>query len=288
MSEEMNQGCSGCADEGSSGCSGNCSGCSGSCQPKDLHEPCNPHSVIRNVIGVVSGKGGVGKSMVTSQLAVTMARMGYRVGILDADITGPSIPMAFGIHERAVGSEMGILPALTSTGISVMSLTLLTENETDPVIWRGPVIAGVVKQFWTDVCWGELDYLFVDMPPGTGDVPLTVFQSLPLDGIVVVTSPQDLVSMIVTKAVNMAKMMSVPVLGLVENFSYFTCPDCGKQHHIYGESRAAEVAAANAIPLLAQLPIDPELAKACDAGKLEEFGQDYLADTCKMLTALMQ
>ncbi len=288
MSEEFeNQGCSGCAEEGS-GCSGSCSGCSGSCQPQDLHEPCNPHSVIRHVIGVVSGKGGVGKSMVTSQLAVTMARMGYRVGILDADITGPSIPMAFGIHERAAGSEMGILPAITSTGISVMSLNLLTENETDPVIWRGPVIAGVVKQFWTDVCWGELDYLFVDMPPGTGDVPLTVFQSLPVDGIIVVTSPQDLVSMIVTKAVNMAKMMSVPVLGLVENFSYLTCPDCGKKLSVFGESHAEEVAGANQIPLLAQLPIDPELAKACDEGKLEAFGQDYLADTCKMINAIMK
>ena len=289
MSEEYeSQCCSGCAEEGSSSCSGNCSGCSGSCQPQDLHEPCNPHSVIRHVIGVVSGKGGVGKSMVTSQLAVTMARMGYRVGILDADITGPSIPMAFGIHERACGSEMGILPAITSTGISVMSLNLLTENETDPVIWRGPVIAGVVKQFWTDVCWGELDYLFVDMPPGTGDVPLTVFQSLPIDGVIMVTSPQDLVGMIVTKAVKMAQMMSVPVLGLVENFSYFTCPNCNEKHYIYGESHAEEVASENRIPLLAELPIDPELAKLCDEGKLESFSKDYLADTCKLLTAIMQ
>ena len=289
MSEEFeSQGCSGCAEEGSAGCSGNCSGCSGSCQPQDLHEPCNPHSVIRHVIGVVSGKGGVGKSMVTSQLAVTMARMGYRVGILDADITGPSIPMAFGVHERATGSEMGILPAITSTGISVMSLNLLTENETDPVIWRGPVIAGVVKQFWTDVCWGELDYLFVDMPPGTGDVPLTVFQSLPMDGVIMVTSPQDLVGMIVTKAVKMAQMMSVPVIGLVENFSYFTCPNCNEKHYIYGESHAEEVASENRIPLLAELPIDPELAKLCDEGKLESFSKDYLADTCKLLTAIMQ
>ena len=271
------------------GCTHDCSSCGQSCDSRkeDLHAPCNPHSVIRHVIGVVSGKGGVGKSMVTSQLAVTMARMGYRVGILDADITGPSIPKAFGIHERAVGSEQGILPAMTGTGISVMSLNLLTENETDPVIWRGPVIAGVVKQFWTDVCWGELDYLFVDMPPGTGDVPLTVFQSLPVDGIIMVTSPQDLVSMIVTKAVKMAQMMSIPVLGLVENFSYFICPDCGKKLNIFGKSHAEETANANGIPLLAQLPIDPELAEACDAGELEKFDKDYLSDTCKLISTLL-
>ena len=289
MSEEFEtQGQSGCGEQNSSGCTHDCSSCGHSCgQPQDLHEPCNPHSVIRHVIGVVSGKGGVGKSMVTSQLAVTMARMGYRVGILDADITGPSIPMAFGVHERAAGSEMGILPAITGTGISIMSLNLLTENETDPVVWRGPVIAGVVKQFWTDVCWGELDYLFVDMPPGTGDVPLTVFQTLPVDGIIMVTSPQDLVSMIVTKAVNMAKLMSIPVLGLVENFSYYTCPDCGKKLQIFGASHAAQVAESNGIPLLAQLPIDPELAHACDEGRLEDFNQNYLADTCKMIQALL-
>ena len=271
-------------------CTHDCSSCGASCssrQPVDLREPCNPHSVIKHVIGIVSGKGGVGKSMVTSQLAVSMAKMGYRVGILDADITGPSIPKAFGVHERAQGSENGILPAMTDTGIEVMSLNLLTENETDPVIWRGPVIAGVVKQFWTDVFWGELDYLFVDMPPGTGDVPLTIFQSLPVDGIIVVTSPQDLVSMIVTKAVKMAQMMDIPVLGMVENFSYFTCPNCGEQHRIFGESHAAETAEANGIPLLAQLPIDPALAQACDEGRLEEFGQDYLKDTCQMLSVLL-
>lgn len=270
-------------------CTHDCSSCGQSCSSRqeDLRAPSNPHSVIRHVIGVVSGKGGVGKSMVTSQLAVTMARMGYRVGIMDADITGPSIPKAFGIHERAVGSENGILPAMTGTGISVMSLNLLTENETDPVIWRGPVIAGVVKQFWTDVCWGELDYLFVDMPPGTGDVPLTVFQSLPVDGIIMVTSPQDLVSMIVTKAVRMAQMMNIPVLGLVENFSYYQCPDCGKKHEIFGKSHAEETAQANGIPLLARLPIDPDLAAACDDGKLEAFDKDYLADTCKMIGSLL-
>jgi Mrp family chromosome partitioning ATPase len=285
MNEELEQQ----AQQAPEDCTHDCSSCGHSCgQPQDLRKPCNPHSVIRHVVGVVSGKGGVGKSMVTSQLAVTMARMGYRVGILDADITGPSIPKAFGIHERAIGSEQGILPALTKTGISVMSLNLLTENETDPVIWRGPVIAGVVEQFWTDVCWSELDYLFVDMPPGTGDVPLTIFQSLPVDGIIVVTSPQDLVSMIVTKAVRMAQMMNIPVLGLVENFSYFTCPDCGKKLEIFGASHAAETAEANGIPLLAQLPIDPALAQACDAGQLEDYPQVRLADTCKMLNALLK
>ncbi|MBR1781317.1 MAG: Mrp/NBP35 family ATP-binding protein [Oscillospiraceae bacterium] len=272
-------------------CTHDCSSCGVDCpsnRPQDLREPCNPHSVIRHVIGVVSGKGGVGKSMVTSLLAVTMARMGYRVGILDADITGPSIPKAFGIHERATGSDQGILPALTASGISVMSLNLLTEHETDPVIWRGPVIAGVVKQFWTDVVWGELDYLFVDMPPGTGDVPLTVFQSLPVDGIVVVTSPQDLVGMIVTKAVRMAQMMDIPVLGLVENFSYFQCPDCGNRHSIFGPSHAAETAEANGIALLAQLPIDPELAHACDEGAVEGVQRDYLDSTCDLIGAMMR
>ncbi len=277
------------AQQEQEGCTHDCSSCGQTCgsRQEDLHAPCNPHSVIRHVIGVVSGKGGVGKSMVTSQLAVTMARMGYRVGILDSDITGPSIPKAFGIHERAVGSENGILPAMTGTGISVMSLNLLTENETDPVLWRGPVIAGVVKQFWTDVCWGELDYLFVDMPPGTGDVPLTVFQSLPVDGIIVVTSPQDLVSMIVTKAIRMAQMMNIPVLGMIENFSYYLCPDCGKRLEVFGKSHAEETAQSNGIALLAQLPIDPDLAAACDAGKLEAFDKDYLADTCKLLSSLL-
>lgn len=271
-------------------CTHDCSSCGESCasrEPQSLLKAHHADAHVGKVYGIVSGKGGVGKSMVTSQLAVTMRRRGYQVGILDADITGPSIPKAFGIHERAMGSEQGILPALTGTGISVMSLNLLTENETDPVIWRGPVIAGVVKQFWTDVCWGELDYLFVDMPPGTGDVPLTVFQTLPVDGIVVVTSPQDLVSMIVTKAVKMAQMMNIPVLGLVENFSYYTCPDCGKRLEIFGQSHAAETAEANGISLLAQLPIDPELAQACDEGRLEAFQKDYLADTCKMINALM-
>ena len=272
-------------------CSGNCSSCGETCSDRKaeslLAEP-NKKSNVKKVIAVVSGKGGVGKSTVTSMMAAAMCKLGHSVAILDADVTGPSIPQAFGLHEQALGSEDGILPAVTKEGIKVMSVNLLLPNETDPVVWRGPVLAGAVKQFWTDVCWGELDYLFVDMPPGTGDVPLTVFQSLPVDGIVMVTSPQDLVSMIVTKAVKMAQMMDIPVLGLVENFSYFTCPDCGKKLNIFGTSHADEVAKANNIPLLAQLPIDPELAQACDEGRLEDFQKDYLADTCKMITALIK
>jgi Mrp family chromosome partitioning ATPase len=243
---------------------------------------------VKHVIAVMSGKGGVGKSMVTSCLAAATAQLGYRVAIMDADITGPSIPQAFGLHERAVGDETGILPAVSAGGIKAMSLNLLTENETDPVIWRGPVIAGVVKQFWTDVNWGEVDYMFVDMPPGTGDVPLTVFQSLPINGIIVVTSPQDLVSMIVTKAVNMAQMMNVPVLGLIENFSYYQCPDCGGRHSIFGESHVADVAAACHLPVLAQLPIDPAVAAAVDAGQVEQLEHNALKDTATLLTTLMR
>jgi Mrp family chromosome partitioning ATPase len=212
-----------------------------------------------------------------------MRAKGYKVGVLDADITGPSIPQAFGVHKTAEVNEMGILPAITKTGIEVMSLNLLTKSETDPVIWRGPVIAGVVKQFWTDVLWGELDFLFVDMPPGTGDVPLTVFQSLPVDGIVVVTSPQDLVSMIVHKAVNMAAMMEVPVVGLVENFSYFKCPDCGKEHAIFGESGLDALAQSLGLPVLARLPIDPAVAKAMDEGRIETFQPNPLAAVAEQL-----
>ena len=212
------------------GCNHDCSNCSQSCGgEQDLHEPLNQYSSVKHVIGVVSGKGGVGKSMVTSQLAVTMNRRGLKTAILDADITGPSIPKAFGIHERAKGSDLGILPAVTETGIELMSINLLLKEETDPVVWRSPMIVGTLKQFWTDVVWNDVDYMFVDMPPGTGDIPLTVFQSLPLDGIIVVASPQELVSMIVEKAVKMAEMMKVPLLGLVENMSYFVCPDCGKK-----------------------------------------------------------
>lgn len=265
-----------------SDCSHECSSCGESCgertESQDLRAPANSFSSVKKVIAVVSGKGGVGKSLVTSSLACAMRKRGKNVGVLDADITGPSIPMAFGLHERAVGNEDGIFPVRTKTGIGVMSLNLLTEDETDPVVWRGPVIAGTVKQFWTDVMWGDLDYLFVDMPPGTGDVPLTVFQSLPVDGIIVVTSPQDLVSMIVTKAVKMAGMMQIPVLGLVENYSYFQCPDCGKRHAVFGESHIEDVAASLGLKVLARLPIDPAAAAACDAGKVEDLPVNYLED----------
>ncbi len=264
-------------------CTHDCSTCSANCasrtDPQSLLAPANAYSKVKHVIAIVSGKGGVGKSMVTSTLAVAMSRLGKKVGILDADITGPSIPTAFGLTGPLMGCDAGIIPAETPKGLKVLSLNLITENETDPVVWRGPVIAGCVKQFWTDTFWDELDYLFIDMPPGTGDVPLTVFQSLPIDGIVVVTSPQDLVSMIVTKALKMAQLMNVPVLGLVENFSYFQCPDCGKRHYIYGESKIAQVAAENKVIVLAQLPIDPALAAACDAGKMEEHEQNYLMET---------
>ena len=264
-------------------CTHDCSSCSADCSSRDLRAPANALSSVKRVIAVVSGKGGVGKSTVTASLAVAMARKGRKVAILDADITGPSIPTAFGIHEKAVGSDAGIDPAVTTGGIKLMSLNLLTANETDPVIWRGPIIANVVTQFWTDVVWGDVDYMFVDMPPGTGDVPLTVFQSLPVDGVIVVTSPQDLVSMIVTKAVNMAKMMSVPVLGLVENYSWYQCPDCGARHTIFGESRLDRVAAELELPVLARLPIDPKLAAAFDAGKMEQVEKNYLEEVADRL-----
>ena len=268
-------------------CTHDCSTCGESCgertEPQSLLKAHNPAARVGKVYGVVSGKGGVGKSMVTSQLAVLTRRAGYKVGVLDADVTGPSIPKAFGIHQRATGSDAGIDPAVSAGGIKLMSLNLLSANETDPVIWRGPVIAGVVTQFWQEVVWGEVDYMFVDMPPGTGDVPLTVFQSLPVDGVIVVTSPQDLVSMIVTKAVNMARMMSIPVLGLVENYSYFQCPDCGKQHSIFGESHLDQVAAGLEVPVLARLPIDPALAAAFDAGKIEDFPTNYMAQLADRL-----
>ena len=268
-------------------CTHDCGSCGESCgerqTPPDFSVPANKDSNIKHVIAVMSGKGGVGKSMVTSSLACAMRAKGLQVGILDADITGPSIPRAFGIHGHAEAVEGGIKPALSKGGIKVMSLNLLTRNETDPVIWRGPVIAGAVKQFWSDVIWGDVDFLFVDMPPGTGDVPLTVFQSLPVDGIVVVTSPQDLVSMIVTKAVKMAAMMEVPVVGLVENYSYYKCPDCGKEHAIFGESKLEETAKEMGIPVLARLPIDPGLAAACDAGTIEDYAPNYLESVAEKL-----
>ena len=226
---------------------------------------------VRKVIGVVSGKGGVGKSLVSGELAVMLSRMGYRVGVLDADITGPSIPRMFGIHDKALGDGEHIFPAKTEKGIEVMSINLMLENDDAPVIWRGPVIAGAVKQFWTDVVWKDVDFLFVDMPPGTGDVPLTVFQSLPVDGIIVVTSPQSLVSMVVAKAVRMAELMNIPILGIVENMSYFTCPDCGCEIKVFGDSHVEEIATTYGIPLLARLPIDPAAAAACDSGKVESI-----------------
>ena len=264
----------------SENCTHDCSTCSSNCasrqQPEDFHEAPHALSSIKKVIGVVSGKGGVGKSMVTSLLAVTMKRRGLNTAILDADITGPSIPKIFGLKDKAEGDENGIYPVRTKTGIDVMSINLLLENETDPVVWRGPVIGGTVKQFWTDVIWHNEDIMFIDMPPGTGDVALTVFQTIKLDGIIIVTSPQELVSMIVEKAVNMAKLMNIPVLGLVENFSYISCPDCGKRIPLFGESHIEEVAEHFGLPVLGQLPIDPKLASACDKGLLELFEGDWL------------
>ena len=255
-----------------SSCNGNCSTCGSDCadrKAESLLAQLNPKASVKKVIAVVSGKGGVGKSTVTSMLAVAMSRKGKRVGVLDADITGPSAPTAFGVTECQGANEDGLFPAMTTGGIQVMSINLLLDNPADPVVWRGPVIAGAVKQFWTDVIWEDVDYLFVDMPPGTGDVPLTVFQSLPVDGIVIVTSPQDLVSMIVSKAVKMANMMHIPVLGFVENYSYLECPDCGKKINVFGESHLDEVAASFGLPVLARLPIDPKVAQSYDCGMME-------------------
>lgn len=275
--EEQKQGCS----------PSDCAGCAhaDSCgsKPADLKEPANPFSHINKVIAVVSGKGGVGKSMVTASLARMMREQGFSVGILDADITGPSIPKMYGLHESAKGSEAGIFPCEAQDGTRIMSVNLLLENESDPVIWRGPVIAGVVKQFWTDVMWGELDYLFVDMPPGTGDVPLTVFQSLPVDGVVIVTSPQDLVQMIVEKAYHMAKQMNIPVLGIVENYSYLVCPDCGKKISVFGESHIDDIAAGLKVPVLGKMPIDPALAEVVEAERFYEMDNPYLKDAVNKL-----
>ena len=268
-------------------CTHDCSTCGQNCadrtQDFDFRAKANPNSNVKKVIAVMSGKGGVGKSLVTASLAAAVQKQGKQAAVLDADITGPSIPKAFGVHTRAMGDENGILPVHTPSGLKLMSLNLLVENETDPVVWRGSLIAGTVKQFWTDVQWGDVDYLFVDMPPGTGDVPLTVFQSLPVDGAIVVTSPQDLVSMIVAKAVNMAKMMDIPVLGLVENYSYFQCPDCGKRHAIFGESHIEKVAAELEVPVLAKLPMDPALAAACDAGQIGNAPTNYMAELAVQL-----
>lgn len=266
---------SGCTKE-------SCSGCSHSQQ--SMLAPANKSSKIGKVIAIMSGKGGVGKSMVTSSLAVELSRKGYKVGILDSDITGPSIPKMFGLNEMAQGTEEGIYPSVTVNGIKVMSVNLLLEDTEDPVIWRGPVIAGVVKQFWSDVFWGELDYLLIDMPPGTGDVPLTVFQSLPVDGVVVVTSPQDLVRLIVKKAYNMAMKMDIPVLGMVENYSYMECPDCGKKLNIFGKSNIDEIAVELNVPVLGKLPIVSKFAELADDGKFDEAENPYLEEAIKIIT----
>ena len=268
-------------------CTHDCSTCSSNCgskDPKSLLVAPHPNSKIGKVIGVVSGKGGVGKSMVTDLLAVEFARRGYHCGILDADITGPSIPKAFGITEKAQGNETTIFPVKSKKyGVDIMSINVLLENESDPVVWRGPVIGGTVRQFWSDTLWDNVDYLFVDMPPGTGDVALTVFQNIPIDGIVVVTSPQDLVSMIVEKAAKMAQMMNIPILGLVENMSYALCPDCGKKIHVFGESHIGEIAEEYHVPVLAQMPINPSLASACDNGTVEDLDCSYLEDAALVI-----
>lgn len=274
----------------SSECNHDCSSCGSDCSDRNapqsfLAEP-HPMSSIKKIIGVVSGKGGVGKSLVTELLAVGMNRRDKKTGILDADITGPSIPKAFGLDQKANGNDQGILPATTKTGIDIMSINLLLENTSDPVIWRGPVIAGAVKQFYTDVVWADIDTMFVDMPPGTGDVPLTVFQSLPVDGIIVVTSPQELVSMIVEKAVKMARMMNIPILGIVENMSYAECPDCGRKINVFGESHINEIALSHGLSVLGRLPIDPALAAMVDAGDIENFDKDWLTPALDAIEAL--
>ena len=271
-------------------CTHDCSSCAQNCSERteenDFRARLNNYSSVKKVIAVLSGKGGVGKSLVTSLLAVNAMRNGDHVAILDADITGPSIPNAFGVHEKATGSDIGIFPVTSKLGVDMMSINLLLENETDPVVWRGPIIAGTVKQFWTDVIWKDVDIMFIDMPPGTGDVPLTVFQSLPIDGVVVVTSPQELVGMVVQKAVNMANMMNIPVLGVVENYSYFECPDCGKQHKLFGESHIEKIAAENGVETVCRIPINPKLAAACDAGLIELYEGDWLDELSGKIESL--
>jgi len=260
-------------------CTHDCSTCSANCssrEKQDLQAKLHDGAAVKNVIAIVSGKGGVGKSLVTSLLAVNSARHDYETAILDADVTGPSIPKAFGLKQKAMGDDNTIYPVITKTGIQCMSVNLLLEDDTDPVVWRGPVIAGAITQFWSDTMWENVDYMYVDMPPGTGDVPLTVFQSLPVKGIVIVTSPQELVGMIVEKAVKMAEMMNVPILGIVENMSYFECPDCHKQHHIFGDSKIDEIAKKHGIDTVCKLPINPALAKACDNGIVELYNGDWL------------
>ena len=269
-------------------CNSNCAACGENCAsrraPQSLLKEHHPDAVIRRVYGIVSGKGGVGKSMVTSQLAVTLNRRGYRVGIMDADVTGPSIPQAFGIHQKAVGTDDAILPCISGSGIQVMSINVLLDDETDPVIWRGPVIGGVVQQFWTDVIW-DVDFLLVDMPPGTGDVSLNVFQQIPLNGIIVVTSPQELVSMVVEKAVKMAEKMDIPIIGLVENMSYVSCPDCGKKLFLFGEGRSEQAARKHGLALLAQMPIEPGLTQLVDEGRIEDFTGNWLDPVADVISA---
>lgn len=272
----------------SENCNQNCSSCGEDCAERkeaktDFSEKPHELSSIKKVIGIVSGKGGVGKSLVTSMLAVVMNRLGYHSAILDADVTGPSIPKAFGIKEKAAGNEFGLFPVKSKTGIDIMSINLLLENDTDPVVWRGPIIGNTVKQFWTDVIWSNVDFMFIDMPPGTGDVPLTVFQSIAVDGIIIVTSPQELVSMIVSKAVRMAEMMNIPILGLVENMSYFKCPDNGKEYRIFGDSHIEEIAEKHNLKVLAKLPIDPKISGACDKGMIELFDGDWLDPIARIL-----
>lgn len=270
----------------SENCTHDCSSCGESCSERqtDFRESLNPHSSVKKVIGIVSGKGGVGKSLVTSLLASAMQKTGHKTAILDADITGPSIPKAFGISEKAQGCDFGILPAVSRSGIDIMSINLLLENDTEPVVWRGPVISGTVKQFWSDVYWNDEEYMFVDMPPGTGDVPLTVFQSLPIDGIIIVTSPQELVSMIVAKAVKMAELMNIPIIGLVENMSYVKCPDCGKSISIFGESHIDEIAKKHNIKVLDKIPIDPKIASACDKGEVELIDSSVISNTLEAVS----
>ncbi len=265
-----------------------CEGCpsKGGGKPEDMREECNPFSSVKKVIGVVSGKGGVGKSFVTASLAVAMRRKGYEVGILDADVTGPSIPKMFGVHGPAEGNDMGLFPVEGKDGTKIMSLNLLMEDEEAPVVWRGPVIANTVKQFWHDVYWGDLDYMFVDMPPGTGDVPLTVFQSIPVDGILIVTSPQDLVQLIVKKAIHMARMMDIPALGLIENYSYLKCPDCGKQIPLFGESHIDETAEQTGLPVLGKIPLDPDYAKMADAGRFHEAENPFLESAVEKIESI--
>ena len=281
MAENQNQ-------QAPENCTHDCSSCGENCPSRKLDKtafaaPANEHSAVKKMIGVVSGKGGVGKSLVTSLLAVAANRKGLAAGILDADITGPSIPKIFGVHRKAYGTDLGLLPVYTDNGIGMMSINLVLDDEEAPVIWRGPVIAGVVKQFWTDVAWGDVDVLLVDMPPGTGDVPLTAFQSLPIDGIIIVTSPQDLVAMVVEKAVRMAEKMDVPVLGIVENMSYLTCPDCGKKISVFGDSGVEKIAKAHDVETIIRLPILPELAALCDAGRIEDVDPALIAEFAKLL-----